>query len=369
MKSLVLKESSRKISCALISINVGWAHEPLGLRGISHFLEHAIFLGNEEYKEPDMNVGIYGVNLNGETLEDRTIFFFTSLEEDMDEILKILLSLVFKPSFNEDKVEEEKRSKILPAVVKEDDYYPWELAYEWARNLVFGWDFRYSMGLKDEIEKMDVEDLYRWHRRYYHKENSILILSSPSKLDMDIPCGGEKPIFQEIKYRKNKIVMNKNIPNAEIVYAIPYNTYDLRVHLLSIILGNYPTSLLWREFHRTAYMVDSRTEWHNGKGGFFIYIGASTRDDEKIRKEFKKFWENLKIKKEDVEIAKKILNLEMIEKDRSSYRLIHLLKNDPLLKFGGFENMCKLISEISIEDMKDFLHSLNMDDMVEAVVK
>ncbi len=369
MKYFILKESGRKIARALVSVNVGWSHEPPGIRGISHFLEHAVFLGNDEYNKPDDYVGIYGVTLNGETMEDRTLFFFTSFEEDMDNILRVLLSLIFKPSFNEEMVEEEKKSKILTVIVKEEDYYPWELAYEWARNLVFDWDFRYSMGVREEIEKMGVDDLYQWHRKYYRSENCTILLSSPTHVDINIPEGGEMPILHRYNHGKKEVVVNKNIKNAEIVYAIPYNIYDLRAHLLSTILGNYPTSSLWRKFHRTAYMVDSRAEWHNGRGGIFVYIGANNRDENKIRKEFKIFWENLKIKKEDVEVSKKILNLEMVEKIRSSYGFTHLLKLDPLLRFGGFENICELIDSISAEDMRDFLNSLDLDNMFESVVK
>ena len=99
-------------------------------RGISHFLEHSIFLGSEEYPEPDAEVAKYGVSLNGETQPDRTIFFFFSLPEDAEEVLEIPLSLIYSPSFPPEKVEEEKESKIIPAVVKESDYAPWELAYE-----------------------------------------------------------------------------------------------------------------------------------------------------------------------------------------------------------------------------------------------
>ena len=369
MKFHILKESPQKLSTAILSVNVGWAHEPMGLKGISHFLEHAIFLGNEEYKEPDIDVGVYGVTLDGETLEERTIFFFNSLEKDMDEILRVLLSLVFNPSFDDKKVEEEKISKILPAVVKEEDYYPWELAYEWARNLVFSWDFRCSMGVKEEIKRMGVADLYKWHRKYYKSENSILILSSEPNLDIEVQDGGEAPVFQKINHGKNKVILNRSIENAEIVYGFPYHHYDLRVHLLSTILGNYPTSILWKEFCKRAYMVDARAEWHNSRGGFFIYIGANSKDVEKIRREFQSFWENLKIKKEDVEIAKKILNLEMLQKDRSPYRFIHLLKIDPLLKFGGFGDICEAIRDISVEDMKDFLNSLDLNDLIETVVK
>ncbi len=360
--------SKEKLVTVLLSVNVGWSHEPPGRRGISHFLEHAIFLGNEKYPEPDRETAKYGVILNGETIEDRTVFFFTAMKEDVSRIIDILLSLVFNPSFPEDKLQEEKMSKIIPAVVKESDYYPWELAYEWARNLIFNWDFRYSMGTEEELKNMGIEELRDWHRRYYHAENSLVVLSEPVHFeDLEIPASGKMPQRQLVNHKKNEVIIERGLKNAEIVYGFPLESYDIRAHLLSTILGNYPTSLLWRAFHGEAYMVESRAEWH-GKGGLFFYLGANTRNFKNMQRKFKKFLQELKISREDVETAKKILTVELLEMERSPKGLYSLLKLSPTQNLKGFAEVLQGIKDIAAEDLRDYVSVVLVPEVMKIAV-
>ncbi len=369
MQIYKIKESGKNLANVLLTANVGWSHEPIGMRGISHFLEHALFLGNEEHPNPDEEVAKYGVILNGETLADRTIFYFTSLPGDASEILDVLISLIFHPSFPENKVREEKESKIIPAVVRESDYYPWELAYEWARNLIFQWDFRYSMGTEEELNSLGIENLREWHRKYYHSGNTVLLIDGPVDISgIKIPDGGELPERQRVEWKEREFVVDRGIDNPEIVFAFPIQRYDLRAHLLSVILGNYPTSLFWKSFHRDAYMVDSRMEWH-WRGGFFFYVGAND-EPERIRKKFEKFLDGLKITKEDLGIAKKILSIEILEKERSPYKMEHLLKIDPQLKYGGFAGILDAISQIELNEVKEYASEIfDLSGLREVVVK
>ncbi len=369
MKIYHVKSSGNELFTVLLSVNAGWSHEPLGKEGISHFLEHAIFLGNEKYPDPDIHTARFGVTLNGETMADRTIFFFNSLVEDAQDILEVLLSLVFQPSFDEEKVLEEKKSKIIPAIVKESDYYPWELAYEWARNLIFEWDFRKSMGTEDSLKGMDVEDLEEWHKKYYHTLNSILLLSEFMEVEDIAPVEGGTPERHRIKYEEKEMVLEKNIGNVEIVYAFPFKSYDIRAYILSTILGNYPISLFWRAFHRDAYMVESRVEWHEW-GGLFLYIGANTKEHGRIRRKFESFIDSLRISSEDLNRAKKIMTLEVIEKEKSPHSLKHLLSIDPLLKFEGFRAILERINEVEISDLRDYANEvLDLVSLREVVVK
>ncbi len=371
MQIIRVKNSGQRLVNALLSVNVGWSHEPVGMRGISHFLEHAIFLGNEKYHEPDREVGKYGVSLNGKTLPDRTLFYFSSLSDDFDSILEIFISLIFHPSFPYERVREEKESKIIPAIVKESDFYPWELAYEWAKNLIFGWDFRFSMGTKKELENMNIESLQNWHRKYYHSENSILLVSKEVEIDNSlIPRVGVKPEPQRISYSQREMVMERGIENAEIVYVFPLKNYDLRAHLLSVILGNYPTSLFWREFHRKAYMVESQVEWYNSQGGFFFYIGATTKNAEIIREVFNSFMEEIKISKEDLEIAKRILTLELLERERSPYGMEYLLNIDPKMRYGSFGELLNEIQQMEVDEIRDYAAGIfDLEKIREVIVR
>ncbi len=367
MKIYNVEPVEKTLFKAMLSVNIGWSHEPLGKEGISHFLEHTLFLGNEKYPDPDSRTARFGVTLNGETLPDRTIFFFNSLEDDAPEIIDILLSLVFQPSFHEEKVEEEKRSKIIPAIVKESDYYPWELAYEWARNFIFEWDFRRSMGTRDSLENAGIGELRDWHRKYYHEANAILLTSEDIDANFPGSSGGEIPERRRVKYDEKELVLKKGIENPEMVFAFPFENYDVRSLVLSIILGNYPTSLLWREFHRDTYMVDSKVEWH-GRGGFFLYMGANV-PSEVIRRKFVRFIESWRISSADLDVAKKILSIEIMEKAQSPMSLKYLLNLDPQLKLG-YKGLLGSIEEVELAELRDYAAAiLRPESMREVVVK
>ncbi len=373
MKLLTTNISERNLVNVLLSVDVGWIHEPVGKRGISHFLEHALFLGNDAHPEPDEEAARYGVFINGKTMENRTIFYFASLEENVQTILELLLSLVLNPSFSEDNVLEERDSKIIPAVVKESDYYPWELAYEWARNLIFEWDFRYSMGTPGELGKMGIEDLRNWHSKYYCQTNMSLVISKSLEVEelvkkFDCNVCNDRPERRRVRHADSEVVVNKNIDNAEIVYAFPFRDYDMRSHILSVILGNYPTSLFWKEFRREAYMVDAAAEWY-GAGGMFLYMGLNSKNIERTRKKFESFISNISISEKDLDYAKKILVIDILEKEKSVNSLERLLKIDPELKFGGFAGILNEIENVCLADVQEYADEvLNMDECKVAIV-
>ena len=54
MKLRVVRRKRKRLTYVKIGIRAGWRHEVDGIRGISHFLEHAVFLGNSSYPSPDM---------------------------------------------------------------------------------------------------------------------------------------------------------------------------------------------------------------------------------------------------------------------------------------------------------------------------
>ncbi len=365
MRWIKIMGSKDELAHVLISLNVGWRHEPEGLRGISHFLEHAVFLGNEEHENPDAEVARYGVVLNGETNAERTIFSFTSLPEDAEEILKIFLSIILNPGFPEEKLEEERESKIIPAVVNEEDYQPWELAYEWARNLLFDWDFRYSMGTEEELRKMDSKMLKSWHRRYYHPNNMVILSNQQFDIALNSQ-GGENPQIVKVAHKSREITIEKKLKNAEIVYGFPIKSYDVRAHLLSIVLGNYPHSPLFRYFHRHTYMVESQVEFHSDRGGFFLYFGSTNRST--LDRDIHKFIENVKIREEELSIAKKIAKIEYGAQCGVN-AIERFVKLNPEFTYDGFESLINDLEKISLKEINDFASEvLSAENKVKSVV-
>ncbi|MGC9366823.1 MAG: M16 family metallopeptidase [bacterium] len=128
MKQIVIKDKNKKLVNAVIGINAGWRNEKEGQKGITHYLEHAIFLGNKQHPDPDLKTAKLGVQIEGSTGSERTLFYFSSLKEDFPIVLKLLLSLIFHPEFQPEKCEREKRESILTAVNQETNYTSWKIS-------------------------------------------------------------------------------------------------------------------------------------------------------------------------------------------------------------------------------------------------
>jgi len=356
MKQLVIKEQSKSLVHAVIGIKTGWRHEPVGKRGISHFLEHAVFLGNSSYPAPDDEVAKYGVQLNGITGPEQTLFYFTSMKEDFNKIFRLFLSLIFHPGFDETRLEKEKKEKIITAVSQESDYTSWELAYEWARNLVFNWQFITNLGTGEEIALLTKDDLIDWHRRYFHAENSFIITYgniqehevTKSLKDIDIPSNGERPVALEVKHEKKEIFIEREgVDNVEMVYGFRLPQYDIGWEILRVILGNYPISRLQKEFGEFTYTVGSTLGWTTTGGGFFLYFGATSIEKaSSVDKHLSQLLERMDIDEKELELAKKIRILEIVKMKEGGERgLMRFLACNPYLR--NFEEMIEEIREVN----------------------
>jgi predicted Zn-dependent peptidase len=166
MEEWIIPERNKALVHAAIGIRAGWRHEETGKKGIIHFLEHTVFLGNREHPSPNVEAADYSVRFGGMTEPEQTLFWFTSAKEDSSNLFRLFLSLIFHPEFNKDKIEKERKEKIVPAVVHESDFTPWELANEWAKNLTFNWDFMLSLGKEKDVRSLTRQDLMFWHRKY-----------------------------------------------------------------------------------------------------------------------------------------------------------------------------------------------------------
>jgi len=370
MQRLVISEGSKALVHVLVCVKVGWRHEVAGKRGISHALEHALFLGNRSHPSPDCEVGEYGVQLSGMTNPERTLFYFTSTKEDFPAILRILLSLIFHPELKEDKLAKEKREKIMPAVVKESDFTPWELAHEWARNLVFNWDFMQSLGVGEDIASLTKEDLEAWHRRYYHALNSCIVIygnvqeSVVTRLirDAEIPSGAEVPVPFGVQWNRKEVFVKKTgIDNVEIVYGFRVPQYDAGLEILRVILGNYPISKLCGDlFSGFTYTAGSTMEWTSTGGGLFLYFGASSSSN--VREIDNNLWvlsENFEITQREFMTAKKIRSLEILNmKEEGEHGLLTFALHNPFAEYRDFSQMLEKVKRVRKEEVSSLAKRL-----------
>ena len=383
MEHLIIQDNSKDLIHAIVGVRTGWQHEETNRRGIAHFLEHAIFLGNRRYPSPDNETRRYGVELQGITLAGHTLFFFTCRKKDFPRIFGLFLSLIFHPDFKEDKLEREKKEGILGATVQESDCTPWDLAQQWAENLVFDWDFALSLGTKKTLESLTKEDLSGWHQRCYCASNSFIMIYGDIQKDRvldliegaDVPEDGQPPSSVKTRWNKKEIIIErKGMKNVEMVYGFRLPEYNPGWEVLSVILGNYPTiSKLWKEIFRgITYHVGSQLKWTYTGGGLFIYLGAASSDAaQKIDRNLYSLLNNPEIDEADIALAKEIKSLEILKMKEGGERgLLSFLSLSPSLKYRSFDEAISRIRQTETKVCLDLVKSsLNKVNALRATVR
>lgn len=323
MEQRVIGAKGKALAHVKIGIRSGWRHEVDGKRGISHFLEHAVFLGNRSHPMPDAEAARCGVILNGMINPEETLFFFTSRRDDVRRIVPLFLSLIFHPEFDRPRLKKIREEEILTATIQEREYTPWRLAEEWAANLVFDWDFRLSLGVEKDIAELGKCELTEWHKRFYHASNSFInVYGDVSEGEMnsaienaDIPLQGEVPSIRRIKWNTRSVsIKREGTRNVEIVYGFRISEYDAAWEFLRI-LGNHPLFGLWNQsLKKLSFSAKALLKWTATEGGFFVCLSASSRKKaEQIDRTFIPTVEDLEVDESQVELARRIRTLEILK--------------------------------------------------------
>jgi insulysin len=110
IKTVYVNDPALNRTIVSVAVSIGSLSNPKEYQGLAHFLEHMLFLGSKKY--PDENhyenaVSKYGGNSNAFTGAFRTVYYFTSFNEGIEEVLDIFSRFFIDPLFKEDAVNRE----------------------------------------------------------------------------------------------------------------------------------------------------------------------------------------------------------------------------------------------------------------------
>lgn len=375
MKHIYIQNESKQLVHCIIGIKTGWRNEYPGVYGITHLMEHAIFLGNSRYPNPDEYAFKYGVILNGMTLPEHTLFTFTSSNKDFNVILQMFKSLIFNPTFNEKKIEEEKNNNILPCVIQESDFLPYELAEEWLQNLIFEWDFRKSLGTKEDLSNITIDDLMKWHKRYFTPSNAFILAYGGIPGAQIISDYSPKVEFEKttsIRDDREKVINKDNMDTIEVAYGYPIDEFDVAFELLRIILGNNPASKLWRQdFKKYAFVVNSKIKWTYTGGAFIISFGLAKKQDiDIIENNLRCLFETFSITEDELRIAKNILRINLFKmKEGGEGGLFKFFLHNKLGGYKDFDDIAEKACQVNKDDIYKIIEKVfSKDNQYKVVV-
>ena len=179
MRVLLFPDASRSTVTVNLTVFVGSRHEGYGETGMAHLLEHMLFKGTPTHAEIPKLLQGRGAVFNGTTWVDRTNYFETL--PDKDDNLEFALRLEADRMINSrvDRNDLMKEMSVVRSEFERGENMPFRVlrqrlvsaAYEWHN---YG---KSTIGNRSDIERVPIENLQAFYRKYYQPDNAMLILA------------------------------------------------------------------------------------------------------------------------------------------------------------------------------------------------
>jgi zinc protease len=290
--TVILKaDPSAALASVQVWVKTGSMHEgPFAGAGLSHFLEHMLFKGTARRTGPQISetVQAHGGYINAYTTFDRTVYHIDLPSEHLETAVDVLADAVLHSTIPAEEVARE-RDVILREIsmTRDDpDTRLWEALFSTAFR-----EHPYRLpiiGHRDIFAAVSRDDLVQYYRTRYVPENLVVVAVGdfepaaaraaverhfsgvPRSRLVPAPVAPE-PI--QLAPREAHRFEDVELTRAVLSWPIPGLAHpDAPVlDLLSILLGNGDSSVLWSEIREKAGLVHEiqSTSWNPGTTGLF----------------------------------------------------------------------------------------------------
>ena len=349
-------ENSGDISVIFVLFNVGSYNESKKLAGISHFLEHVLFLGNTKYKT---NQDIYGTVdniggiINGMTHQHFTGYYIKISNNYIDEAIELLGALVQNPCFRRHDIEKERN--VVIEEINAIRNKPIKTAKELFETNLFGkHPLSNSIGGDEKsLERIDKENMMDYYNQYYCPSNCAVICVSKENPKSIVAKyfgewtrnnGFETAKCSEIMFLKRPmekckringlriITEYRDIAQDSLIIGFPLFGYNdprrVGAEILNVIVAGMLTSRLFtrlRHTERLVYSINSMVQFYKSCGYLLILTSA---DSNAVIEVVKKIFEELD------ELCNKLVPPKELEKVKKNIKGVM----DILKKFESYQN-------------------------------
>lgn len=180
LKVLLFPDPSKQTITVNITYLVGSRHEGYGETGMSHLLEHLVFKGTKEkHKDVAKEISDHGAQFNGTTWLDRTNYFetFAATDENLDWALDMEADRMINSRIDKKDLETEMTVVRNEFEMGEND--PGSILMERIISTAFLWHNygNSTIGARSDIEKVPIENLQAYYRKYYQPDNAVLLVA------------------------------------------------------------------------------------------------------------------------------------------------------------------------------------------------
>ena len=278
LQVLLFPDPSKATVTVSVTYRVGSRHEGRGETGMAHLLEHMVFKGTPTYKNIWGALEEHGARFNGTTWVDRTNYFETLPESDAN--LDFALHMEADRMVNSI-ISGEELAKEMTVVRNEfemGENNPVGVLSERMLSAAYLWHNygKSTIGNRSDIERVPVEYLRRFYKKYYQPDNATLVVAG--KLDSDKTLGLINKYFGAIPRPKRvleetyteeptqdgarfvRLARVGDVAAAGLVYHIPAGTHPdfAAVQILQGVLTDQPSGRLYKALVETGKAASVR---------------------------------------------------------------------------------------------------------------
>ncbi|MDD5922643.1 MAG: pitrilysin family protein [Eubacteriales bacterium] len=183
---LVVEEipSVRSVSLGIF-VKTGSAEEDPKYEGISHFIEHMLFKGSENFsaKEIVRTIDRTGGEINAYTGKEATCYYVRSLDETWKTAADVLCDMISHPLFQKEDLDRERQ--VILEEIRMDEDSPEDVAHEHFMEMVFeNSPYASSItGSASSLRRITSPVIRRYHASHYTKNR--IVVSCAGKITME----------------------------------------------------------------------------------------------------------------------------------------------------------------------------------------
>lgn len=178
-RALLFPDASQPTITVNMTVLVGSRHEGYGEAGMAHLLEHLVFKGTPTFRDVPKALRDHGASFNGTTNQDRTNYFETL--PATDENLEFAIHLECDRLVNSfiDREDLLKEFTVVRNEFERGENSPEGVLFQRVMAAAYEWHNygQTTIGNRSDIERVPIENLQAFYRRYYQPDNVVLIVT------------------------------------------------------------------------------------------------------------------------------------------------------------------------------------------------
>ena len=340
-------------------------NENEGIYGISHLIEHLVCKNlDDEFVE---NLEKNGITWNAYTTPNNIVFYIKGLDDYVynfkDEFLKKITNFEINPVVfeNEKKIVLEEYSDLF-------NRYNKNHFLNLYRKVLNNYN---SVGKKDNILNLTVDDCLNYYSKFYNKPSSIVYISKNYKQEDDITQKSGKPNksfnFGKYNFSLESPIFSTNKSSIMYLSSVITDDFDKIIFINYLLSGGLKSPLYKaiREKNSLAYYINCRIDRLGDNGIVIISTETSDENIDKLNDTIiDVFKERSYLNKEKFETVKQFIKISLLKSN------INLQDNEDkfiLPKSWLIENT---IDKITYDDiMETFDKYFNINDFYKSINK